>query len=249
MAPAGVVPTSSKGGGRGGKGFGGGGGKGKGKGGGGRGGGRGGASAGGQAFYKPSFVENPWRDLIKDDPLGPPVSLPSSGMAQGMRQLSVPPASVPQEQRSISLPPPATSLPVPSRMLATSPLASPGSLGSAPLVALREIGGSILTLIAGVDDAGVASRLLPALAAAREAIQAECGNFSISSAAEDNASSIETQPPKRSRLALPVPSTTPAVYTQGAAVQSETEQLLALEAACAMNASPGEPGGLPPPPI
>ena len=73
------VPGGGKGGGKGGGGKGGKGGGGKGgkggKGGGAKGGGGGGGNAV-QAFYRPSFVENPWANLLPNDPLGPPISLP-----------------------------------------------------------------------------------------------------------------------------------------------------------------------------
>ena len=176
--------SSRKGGGKGGGG----------KGGGSKGGGRAGRSRGGSGaalgndagenvYYSASMVENPWRDLLPDEP----PTFPFASMSNTAAGSRGPQPDLPQGSQAMA--PPADSLPSPSAHL----LVDPDSVLSGYTSAVAEL----TSLLAGVNDPGCCHKLCPIVQQTIKRVKAVVG-------AHHNLCE-ETQPMKRSRLTLPPP--------------------------------------------
>ena len=201
----------------------GGGGKGKGgKGGGGKGGGSKGKGAfggeqGAQVFYRDSFVENPWRNLLPNDPLALPMTPAPPGSlapAAGVSGQSGAKRSDGDVSASVGPPP------------GPPPCAATQQAGLVSLEELRYASSELSALLEGVTDEELAGELMPhiralcELAARPRAPTMDPASYSyqpVAAAALEDSPEMGL-PPKRSRMSLPPPRQEPADALTSAAL-------------------------------
>ena len=145
-----------------------------------------------QGFYNPSFVENPWRDLIPNEPAT--FAYRGAASACGSASLVSPAAGfVAEEQPGASMAaPPPTELPAPT-MLAQAGGGSPRHAEE-----LHAAADELSELLHEVTDPDAAQRAYPIVVGAIERVQ--------SILREAVPPEATMQPPKRSRISLPPPT-------------------------------------------